>query len=82
MPETPMDENNAPTARHDYIGCAGKRLSMKSIRDFKRSKYPAYGQLWSRMTLPHARHQSASLGDNRIGHLFLFHRPVKIRWQM
>jgi hypothetical protein len=74
MPETPMDENNALPARHDDIGCTRKGLSVKSIWDFKRPKYLAHRLLWSRMTLPHARHQSASLRVNRIGSFFVFHR--------
>jgi len=56
MPETPVDEHNALPARHDDIGCTRKGLPVKSIWDFKRPKYLAYCLLWSRMTLPHARH--------------------------
>lgn len=56
VPETSMDENHTFSVRQDNIRRAGQRPSMKSIWDFKRLQYLAHRPLWSRMTLPHARH--------------------------
>jgi hypothetical protein len=65
MPKASVNENRTFSVRHDNVRRTGQRFSMKSIWDFERPQYLAHRLFWRRMTLPHARHQSASLGVER-----------------